>query len=99
MEYAAIILLVMFVLNSVILLITKAKKMKIQNAGGEPKNIPFINKFFQYSFVPTFFLQILLNVEFYEFVILYTYFAIILYIANYAYKKTISKDNSQILNG
>lgn len=95
MDNTAIILLVMFVFYSVLLMIIKSKKGKMKDAGLLPKKLPFINMLFQYTFLPTLILQILLKVEFHEFLILYGYFALILYIAEYTYRKAKSDDNSQ----
>jgi len=95
MEYSTILLLTMFAFYIVLFLIIKSKRQKMKKSGAVPKSLPFINIFFQYSFWPTLFLQILLDVEFYEFLLLYGYFVVILNIANYAYKKTTINENNQ----
>lgn len=98
MEYAAFTLVIMVGLNIILHLHIKSRKQKMKNEGIVIKNLPYINTFFIYSFMPTMIVMLMLNVEFIGFIIFYSYFIVMLLIGNYAYKKTTMEENTEVRN-
>lgn len=97
MGYVLFTFIIMFGFYIILHFHIKSKKEKMEGEGLFPKNIPFINTFFRYSFLPTFLLMIFLKLEFKGFLILYGYFIMMLYIGNYAYKKTKINEKNKLL--